>query len=168
MWHTKGTSCKKCVLCLLCAHHNVPDVRTYRYLGMRAILKFGIRAFQRRVPIQIPTKTRWCSSLQVLLANCGVLMWHAVENKSDFEKKPFYQNFEYCHSDKFCRTKLLCFIFFSEIVHTLYVKYKKVVRVEISKYIKNTNVIIVLLIVECTFFIKIFSFLNFKLRIWRS
>ena len=56
--------------CLLCAHHNVPDVRTY--LEVRAILKFGVRAFQN------PTKTRPCSSLQVLLAKVVVLMSDAV------------------------------------------------------------------------------------------
>ena len=36
-------------LCLLCAHRLVPGVRTY--LFVRATLKFGVRASQRRVPI---------------------------------------------------------------------------------------------------------------------
>ena len=51
--HKKHTMQKIRFLCLLCAYHNVPDVRTY--LRVRAILKFSIRAFQRRVPIQNPT-----------------------------------------------------------------------------------------------------------------
>ena len=70
--HKRHIMQKMRFLCLLCAHHNVPDMRAY--LGVRAIVNFGIRAFQRRVPIQIPTKTRCCSSLQGLLAKLLVLM----------------------------------------------------------------------------------------------
>ena len=47
--HKKHIMQKMRFLYLLCAHHNVPDVRTY--LGVRTILKYGIRAFQRFLPI---------------------------------------------------------------------------------------------------------------------
>ena len=76
-------------LCLLCAHHNVPDVRTY--LGVRAIVKFGIKAFQRRVPIQIPTKTRCCSSLESQTANCGVLLLQTVHLPDIYADKGVFQ-----------------------------------------------------------------------------
>ena len=64
--HTCGTHktryTKMQFLCLLCAHHLVPVVRTY--LRVRTILKYKVRAFQRFLPIQILSKTRSCSSNQ--------------------------------------------------------------------------------------------------------
>ena len=47
--HKRHIMQKMRFLCLLCAHHNVPDVRTY--LGVRTILKYDIKAFQRLLPI---------------------------------------------------------------------------------------------------------------------
>ena len=41
--HKRHIMQKMRFLCLLCPHHNMPDMRTY--LGVRAILKFDIKAF---------------------------------------------------------------------------------------------------------------------------
>ena len=49
MAHKRHITGKNRFLCLLCAHHHVPGGCTY--LGVRATSKFGIRRFQRRVPI---------------------------------------------------------------------------------------------------------------------
>ena len=64
--HKRHIKRKNRFLCLLCAHHHVPGVCTY--LGVRTTLKFGIRRFQRRVPIVYTTKTRFCSSIYVNIA----------------------------------------------------------------------------------------------------
>ena len=55
-------------VCLMCAY-NVPDVCTYFF--DKFILKYGIRAFQRRVARVFTTKTRCCGSIWVL----GTLKW---------------------------------------------------------------------------------------------
>ena len=47
-------------VCLMCAY-NVPDV--YKYFFDKFILKYDIRAFQRRVARRFTTKTLFCSSI---------------------------------------------------------------------------------------------------------
>ena len=47
-------------VCLVCAY-NVPVVCTYFF--DKTILKYGIRAFQRRVARRFTTQTRCCSSI---------------------------------------------------------------------------------------------------------
>ena len=60
------------------------------YLGVYIILKYTIRGFQRRVPIVYTTKTRFCSSICVNVAeNRDFLL---QEPNSNF----FAQNHDFC------------------------------------------------------------------------
>ena len=78
--HKRHIKRKNRFLCLLWAHHHVPGVCTY--LGVRTTLKFGIRRFQRRVPIVYTTKTRLCGSFQSFHAKVLVLMQQPVSGTS--------------------------------------------------------------------------------------
>ena len=97
--HTRGTSIffsklisKWCFsLCLVCAY-NVPVVCTYFF--DKTILKYGIRAFQRRVARRFTTQTRCCSSI----LNLGALK---SSSGSLGSKDEFLMSFWKTHSDEF-------------------------------------------------------------------